>query len=58
MQMGVHDIFEPSRADFTPMSDDQGIYTKHIEQSINVHIRTRSVDQIKSKLSFFDVQLM
>lgn len=46
--MGINDIFEPTRADFTPMTDDPLIYAKHIEQSININIRTQSLQQLKS----------
>ncbi|XP_053961501.1 uncharacterized protein LOC128865324 [Anastrepha ludens] len=45
--MGVCDIFEPIRADFRPMTDEKGIYVKHIEQSINVNIRTHPINQLK-----------
>lgn len=47
--MGVCDIFEPNRADFRPMTDEKGIYVKHIEQSINVNIRTHPINQLKRK---------
>lgn len=49
--MGINDIFEPARADFTPMTEDALIYAKHIEQSININIRTQSLQQLKSKFS-------
>ncbi|XP_037943169.1 uncharacterized protein LOC119676018 [Teleopsis dalmanni] len=45
--MGICDIFEPTRADFHSMTDAQGIYVKHIEQSINVNIRTHPINQLK-----------
>ncbi|XP_011184913.1 uncharacterized protein LOC105213644 [Zeugodacus cucurbitae] len=45
--MGVCDIFEPNRADFRPMTDEKAIYVKHIEQSINVNIRTHPINQLK-----------
>lgn len=45
--MGINDIFEPARADFTPMTEDPLIYAKHIEQSININIRTQSLQQLK-----------
>ncbi|XP_018799398.1 PREDICTED: uncharacterized protein LOC108975391 [Bactrocera latifrons] len=45
--MGVCDIFEPNRADFRPMTEEKGIYVKHIEQSINVNIRTHPINQLK-----------
>lgn len=47
--MGVLDIFEPSKADFSPMTDMRGIYTRHIEQSVNVNIRTHSNDHLNRK---------
>ena len=45
--MGINDIFEPSRADFTPMTDEPGIYAKHVEQSITLNIRTQANNQLK-----------
>lgn len=45
--MGINDIFEPNRADFTPMTDEPGIYAKHIEQQIKLNIRTRANDQLR-----------
>uniref|UniRef100_W8B683 Serpin B8 n=1 Tax=Ceratitis capitata TaxID=7213 RepID=W8B683_CERCA len=45
--MGVCDLFEPNRADFRPMTEEKGIYAKHIEQSINVNIRTHPINQLK-----------
>ncbi|XP_055850060.1 uncharacterized protein LOC129914732 [Episyrphus balteatus] len=45
--LGVCDIFEPNRADFRPMTDDNGIYVKHIEQNIDVNIRTRPINHLK-----------
>lgn len=47
--MGILDIFEPNRADFSPMTDMRGIYTRHIEQSVNVNIRTHSNDHLNRK---------
>lgn len=47
--MGICDIFEPNRGDFRPMTDEKGIYVKHIEQSINVHIRTNPINHIRRK---------
>lgn len=46
--MGINDIFEPNRADFTPMTDEPGVYAKHIEQSITLNIRTQANNQLKS----------
>ncbi|XP_030376388.1 uncharacterized protein LOC115625479 [Scaptodrosophila lebanonensis] len=46
--MGICDIFEPSRADFRPMTGErEQIYVRHIEQAINVSIRTRPINQLK-----------
>ncbi|XP_075147023.1 serpin 85F [Haematobia irritans] len=45
--LGVYDIFEPNRADFRPMTEESGTYVKHIEQSINIHIRTHPINQIR-----------
>ncbi|TMW48385.1 hypothetical protein DOY81_006532 [Sarcophaga bullata] len=45
--LGICDIFEPNRADFRTMTDEKGIYVKHIEQSINVHIRTNPINHIR-----------
>ena len=49
--MGICDIFEPNRGDFRPMTDEPGVYAKHIEQSINVHIRTKQINHLKRKLN-------
>lgn len=43
------DIFEPNRADFRPMTDEKGVYVRHIEQSIDVNIRTHPINQLKRK---------
>ncbi|XP_055912749.1 uncharacterized protein LOC129946544, partial [Eupeodes corollae] len=45
--LGVCDIFEPNRADFRPMTDESGIYVRHIEQNIDVNIRTRPINHLK-----------
>lgn len=50
--MGINDIFQPNRADFTPMTDEPGVYAKHIEQSITLNIRTHANDQLRSMHSF------
>lgn len=50
IQMGVLDIFEPTRADFSPMTDIRGIYTRHVEQSVNVNIRTHANDHLNRKI--------
>ena len=47
--MGIIDIFEPTKADFSMMSDDDSLYVKNIEQMININIRTQSTQQLKSK---------
>ncbi|XP_052869186.1 uncharacterized protein LOC128274886 [Anopheles cruzii] len=51
--LGINDIFEPARADFTLMTEDPTIYAKHIEQSINVNIRTHSLQQLKRFTSLY-----
>uniref|UniRef100_A0A182PKP6 Serpin domain-containing protein n=1 Tax=Anopheles epiroticus TaxID=199890 RepID=A0A182PKP6_9DIPT len=51
--LGMNDIFEPSRADFSLMTEDPTIYAKHIEQSINVNIRTHSLQQLKRFTSLY-----
>lgn len=48
--MGITDIFEPSRADFSPMTAEAGIYAKHIEQTIALNIRTHTNNNLRSKL--------
>lgn len=48
-QMGIHDIFEPNKADFSPMTDEFGIYARHVEQSITIKIRTHANNQLRSK---------
>ncbi|KAL9891062.1 serpin 85F isoform 1-T2 [Glossina fuscipes fuscipes] len=45
--MGIGDIFEPNRADFRPMTDEKSIYVRHIEQSINIHIHTHPINQLR-----------
>ncbi|KAM7361875.1 serpin 85F [Cochliomyia hominivorax] len=45
--LGICDIFEPNRADFRPMTEEKGTYVKHIEQTINVHIRTNPINQLR-----------
>ncbi|XP_016996889.2 uncharacterized protein Spn85F [Drosophila takahashii] len=45
--MGICDVFEPNRADFRPMTDEKGVYVRHIEQSIDVTIRTHPINQLK-----------
>ncbi|EDW28034.1 GL27197 [Drosophila persimilis] len=45
--MGICDVFEPNRADFRPMTDEKGVYVRHIEQSIDVNIRTHPINQLK-----------
>lgn len=52
--MGILEVFEPSRADFSPMTNESDIYVKHIEQSINVHLRTRPADQLKRHIGPFN----
>uniref|UniRef100_A0A182LRF6 Serpin domain-containing protein n=1 Tax=Anopheles culicifacies TaxID=139723 RepID=A0A182LRF6_9DIPT len=51
--LGVNDIFEPARADFSLMTEDPTVYAKHIEQSINVNIRTHSLQQLKRFTSLY-----
>uniref|UniRef100_A0A2K6VB06 Serpin domain-containing protein n=1 Tax=Anopheles darlingi TaxID=43151 RepID=A0A2K6VB06_ANODA len=51
--LGINDIFEPARADFSLMTDDSSIYAKHIEQSININIRTHSLQQLKRFTSLY-----
>lgn len=48
--MGITDIFEPSRADFSPMTVEAGIYAKHIEQTVALNIRTHTNNNLRSKL--------
>lgn len=47
--MGIHDIFEPNKADFSPMTDEFGVYARHIEQSITINIRTHANNQLRRK---------
>ncbi|KAG4065065.1 hypothetical protein HA402_007462 [Bradysia odoriphaga] len=55
MKMGIHDIFEPNKADFSPMTDEFGIYARHIEQSITINIRTHANNQLRRYAQqFFD----
>lgn len=46
--MGITDIFEPSRADFSLLADDKSIYVRNVEQTININIRTQTTQQLKS----------
>lgn len=56
--MGINDIFQPNRADFTPMTDEPGVYAKHIEQSITVNIRTHANDQFRSIYHLFQIHTL
>lgn len=47
-QMGMNDIFEPTKADFTELADDKTLYVKNVEQMININIRTQTTQQLKS----------
>jgi hypothetical protein len=47
--MGINDIFEPTKADFSLMADDKSLYVKNIEQMININIRTQSTQQLRSE---------
>lgn len=47
--MGINDIFEPTKADFSLMAEDSSLYVKNIEQMININIRTQSTQQLKSE---------
>ncbi|GAB0097435.1 uncharacterized protein DMENIID0001_130720 [Sergentomyia squamirostris] len=51
--MGILDIFEPTRANFSPMTDDEGIYTRHVEQAITVNIRIQANDNLKRYSSYY-----
>uniref|UniRef100_A0A182ISZ4 Serpin domain-containing protein n=1 Tax=Anopheles atroparvus TaxID=41427 RepID=A0A182ISZ4_ANOAO len=51
--LGINDIFEPSWADFSLMTEDSTVYAKHIEQSININIRTHSLQQLKRFTSLY-----
>ncbi|XP_055704315.1 uncharacterized protein LOC129802471 [Phlebotomus papatasi] len=51
--MGILDIFEPTRANFSPMTDDEGIYTRHVEQAITVNIRIQTNDNLKRYSSYY-----
>uniref|UniRef100_A0A1A9V0R5 Serpin domain-containing protein n=1 Tax=Glossina austeni TaxID=7395 RepID=A0A1A9V0R5_GLOAU len=45
--MGIGDIFEPNRADFRPMTDEKSTYVRHIEQSIDIDIRTHPINPLR-----------
>jgi hypothetical protein len=47
--MGINDIFEPAKADFSLLADDKTLYVKNVEQMININIRTQSMQQLKSE---------
>ncbi|XP_074031152.1 serpin 85F isoform X1 [Leptinotarsa decemlineata] len=38
-ELGIKRVFEPRQSDFSPMTDQQGIYVRNIEQAITVNIR-------------------
>ncbi|KAG5867798.1 hypothetical protein JTB14_009561 [Gonioctena quinquepunctata] len=38
-KLGIKKVFEPRQADFSPMTDNGGIYVTNIEQAITVNIR-------------------
>lgn len=38
-QIGIREIFEPRRSDFSSMTDDKDIYVTNIEQAITVMIK-------------------
>lgn len=48
IKMGMNDIFEPTKADFTQLADDKTLYVKNVEQMININIRTQTTQQLKS----------
>lgn len=47
--MGINDIFEPTKADFSTLADDKNLYVKNVEQMININIRTQPMQQLKSE---------
>lgn len=50
LQMGIMDIFEPTKADFSQLANDKTLYVKNVEQTININIRTaQSVEALKSE---------
>lgn len=51
--MGISDIFEPTKADFSLMSDDDSLYVKNVEQMVNINIRTQSTQQLKKITSLY-----
>jgi Serpin (serine protease inhibitor) len=56
--MGMNDIFEPTKADFSQLADDKTLYVKNVEQMININIRTQSTQQLKSNLKLLQNQAM
>lgn len=49
--MGIDDIFEPTKANFKPMTDEQLLYARNVEQKVTVNIRTHSMEHLKRKIS-------
>lgn len=47
--MGINDIFEPTKADFSALAEDKTLYVKNVEQMVNINIRTQSMQQLKSE---------
>lgn len=54
IKMGMNDIFEPTKADFTQLADDKTLYVKNVEQMININIRTQTTEQLKSNQKLAD----
>lgn len=39
LKIGIKEIFEPYRADFSPLTNDTNVYVTNIEQAITVIIK-------------------
>ncbi|CRL03527.1 CLUMA_CG016153, isoform A [Clunio marinus] len=51
--MGVNDIFEPTKANFSRLADDITLYVKNVEQMININIRTQTTQQLKKTSTLY-----
>ncbi|XP_068628768.1 uncharacterized protein [Battus philenor] len=46
-RLGIRNVFQPRQNDFTPMTNQSGVYVRNIEQAVSVTIRKYSPDETK-----------
>ncbi|CAK1548649.1 unnamed protein product [Leptosia nina] len=46
-KLGIRDVFEPRQRDFTPMTQQSGVYVRSIEQAVSVAIRKYQPDELR-----------